>query len=265
MLCYLGSISNQWEYIVNHFNFSKVFSLFVGAVLSTATLVSQAFMHSDPHQYGHWTGITIGAQGGWGSTDTDWRYDNANYFNTDGSLLLGKNFDDDEDGITGGGLLGYNLQFQHWLFGIEGTISAGDFTDKRPSPFFQNTDDFTTEIDWYSTIKVRVGYADRKSHFFVSGGWAGADVELTIRDTENFVQASDRQWLNGWVVGLGFEYKLNPCLVIGATYEYLKVDNDDETVSCRNCGSGIGFGTPRVDGDLAINVAMLRLVYQYHI
>jgi outer membrane immunogenic protein len=55
-----------------------------------------------------WGGFYVGGQLGGAWSDTDWRYDNHNWFNTIGPALVGTNFDIDVSGIIGGGQAGFN-------------------------------------------------------------------------------------------------------------------------------------------------------------
>ena len=55
-------------------------------------------------------GFYVGGQLGGAWSDTDWRYDNHNWFNTIDPDLVGTKFDIDTSGIFGGGQAGFNYQ-----------------------------------------------------------------------------------------------------------------------------------------------------------
>ena len=50
-----------------------------------------------------WQGFYVGGALGGAWSDTDWRYDNHNWFNTIGPDLVGTGFNIDTSGILGGG------------------------------------------------------------------------------------------------------------------------------------------------------------------
>lgn len=81
------------------------FSVSVGLTL-LASPSRSAEQTPDSHQ---WTGFYIGAQLGGAWSDADWRYDNFNWFNTIGPVLVGAKFALDESGVLGGGQAGYTL------------------------------------------------------------------------------------------------------------------------------------------------------------
>jgi hypothetical protein len=152
--------------------------------------------------------LLVGGRLGGAWSDTDWHYDNHNWFNTIGPALVGTNFDIDASGILGGGQAGFNYQTGAWVIGIEGSVAAADLDESRKSPFFPTSDTYTAEVNWLTTATGRIGYAQDKWLAYAKGGWAGADVELTLFDHGTPVRASSSDWANGWTVGGGAEYAL---------------------------------------------------------
>jgi len=209
-----------------------------------------------------WGGVYVGGHAGAARADTDWQFTNANYFNTLGATVVGSDFGLDSSGAFGGGQAGFNHQVGPWVFGIEAAASATRLRDSRASPFFPAIDTFETRIDWLATVTARVGYARGLWLGYAKAGWAGADLTLRLHDTPAGITAADNKWANGWTVGAGVEYALRPGVSLGLAYDYAKLDVDGWTVTCPLCGVGVGFGTPVVDGDIAIHAVTARLNYR---
>jgi outer membrane immunogenic protein len=57
-----------------------------------------------------WSGFYVGGQLGGAWSDSDWQYDNHNWFNTIGPELVGTRFGFDGSGVIGGGQGGVNYQ-----------------------------------------------------------------------------------------------------------------------------------------------------------
>jgi outer membrane immunogenic protein len=209
-----------------------------------------------------WDGFYIGGHAGAARTDTDWRYQNNNYFNTLGPILLGTDFDLGASGAIAGGQAGYNHQAGPWLFGIEATATASRLSSSSPSPFFPAIDTYQTKVNWLATAAARIGYAQGLWLGYAKGGWAGADVKLLLRDEVAAIDAAAGKWANGWTVGAGVEYALRPDVSLGIAYDHIRLDVDAWTIGCPLCGTGVGFGTPIVDGDITIHTLTARLNYR---
>ncbi len=112
-------------------------------------------------------------------------------------------FDVSNDGLIGGGQLGYNRQFGHFVVGIEGdfqrtsTHGGQTFSGTETFSFFDNIDglfpgefvvtDLTTErkaeMNWTASARGRLGYANGHVLFYVTGGVAFADVKVIAQNT----------------------------------------------------------------------------------
>ncbi len=210
-----------------------------------------------------WGGLYIGGQVGGAWSTMDWRFDNANYFNTLGPNVLGTDFDHDASGVLGGGQAGFNYQAGAWVLGIEGSATAADLRDSIQSPFFPGFDAYTTEASWLATVTGRVGYASDRWLAYAKGGWAGADLRLNFYEANTGIRASSTDWTNGWTVGGGVEYALGRALSLALEYDYVGLDTDGWTLPCAGCGSGVGGGAPVVDGDVAIQSVTARVNYRF--
>ena len=100
------------------------------------------------------------------------------------------------DSVIGGGQMGYNFQFGHFVVGIEGDFSALNtgrtavFRDANTSFFFLgSTSAFTqlttqrdVETNWMGSGRGRLGYAQGPVLLYVTGGVAFAEVGVNEYD-----------------------------------------------------------------------------------
>ncbi len=121
-----------------------------------------------------WSGAYIGGLGGygWGSGTVE------------------------NKGWIGGGYLGANIQHgEHWVFGVEGDVTA---TGKNGA-----SGGTTVENPWDATVRGRVGYAMGRVMLYGTGGVAAGRVEATTGGTTE----ADTKY--GWTAGAGVEALLN--------------------------------------------------------
>lgn len=144
-----------------------------------------------------WTGFYLGAHGGWNWAETD----------ADG-LDIG-----DTDGFVVGGQLGYNWQWDSFVFGIEGDGSFADSEDGFP--------DADIEQNFLASIRGRLGFGLDRFLIYGTGGAAftGLDVGFLSGD-------DDESTFFGWVVGGGIEYAITDNVSFGV--EYLHYDFGEE-------------------------------------
>jgi len=133
-------------------------------------------------------------------------------------------FNMDGSGVLGGGQAGFNHQSGAWMFGIEGSVAGADLSGNRRSPFFPTLNRYSSDITVLATVTARVGYAWDRWLAYAKGGYAGADVELTLFDRSALVRASSDTWANGWTVGAGAEYALVRRFSLALEYNYADLD-----------------------------------------
>jgi outer membrane immunogenic protein len=211
-----------------------------------------------------WSGFYAGGQVGGAWNSTDWTQTNANIFNTNGAILLGRDSSFDSSSAIGGIFGGYSIQSGHWVFGMEGEWNAVNLSDTQPSPFFPATDTYKAEVDWLASIEGRVGYAWDNWLVYGRGGWAIGGIKMDLNSTLGTQpSASEDTWADGWTAGGGAEYMLWNNVAIGLEYEYTELNTHGETVGCTGCGTGVGLGTPIVSNDIAIQSVMARASYYF--
>jgi outer membrane immunogenic protein len=180
----------------------------------------------------NWTGFYIGANGGggWGHS---WWSANAEHV--------------DLSGAQAGGTAGYNWQYGNTVVGLEGDMDWSDF--KGTSTAAGCGAGCTTNDNWLSTVRGRVGYAFGGVMPYVTGGLAVGDVAASA---PGFAGASTTN--AGWTLGGGLEVALPGNW--SAKAEYLHVD-----LGSFNCGTNCGPTTPN---NVSMHDDVVRAGLNYH-
>jgi len=159
-----------------------------------------------------WTGLYIGTHVGYGWSDVDWQFDNTPGIPTGHT----------GGGGLAGGQIGYNVQVNHFVFGIEADLSGSwiDGSTACPNPAFN----CGHNINWLGSVRGRLGAAvnGNRTLLYATGGAAWADVDYTAPGASGF---SNTHF--GWVAGGGIEHMLTQNL--SARVEYLHYSFDDAT------------------------------------
>lgn len=143
-----------------------------------------------------------------------------------------------DEGVIFGGTVGFNFTSGPWLFGIEGDWSK---TDADVGPILACGGNCMTSADWLATLRGRVGFlVSPAALVYATGGAAWADLKSTV------VGVSQSETAVGWVVGGGFEVKLDSRWSVKG--EYLHVELDD-TLACSAalCGAANNATNNRMD------------------
>ena len=190
--------------------------------------------------------------------------------NRAGVLAFGNN--SGNDGFTGGGQVGYNYQFTPGsgvVIGIEADAQYVDFGQNRnrfssatvagggilPGTLVFNPSGLSS-LDYFGTVRGRLGYAFDKALFYATGGFAygsggGRDFGLPNRSTDSFQ--------TGYAVGGGVEYALPTdsflnffrssavTLKVEGLYVNLNQGNRNNGIFAVNsAGTAVGVGSPGV-------------------
>lgn len=179
--------------------------------------------------------------------------------------------------------LGYNLQDNHLLYGIEADLSYMN-ADKHESVShslagtgdwsFINITNTTTQnarLSSLGTLRARLGYVNDSWLIFGTGGLAygrvNASTNTTMLDnagqttTSNFGGAS-KDWKAGFTLGAGAEYRISDNVSLKADYLYYKLGSVKYDINALNdmaLGQGItATADQKVEGNLA------RIGLNYH-
>lgn len=126
---------------------------------------------------------------------------------------------------VGGAHAGYNWQSSSWVYGVETDLSAMRLNSAMNTGLTDGITTATTnaDVDWYGTVRGRLGWAQGPLLFYGSGGLAYGRVDL------NSSMAMPGLTLNtqtssvktGWVAGGGIDYLWTPNLILGVQYQYV--------------------------------------------
>jgi outer membrane immunogenic protein len=184
----------------------------------------------------NWSGLYVGVNGG-GAWDANKK---------DGDAL-------DPSGGFGGGQIGYNWQgvwHPNLVLGIEADFQGGDISDSGVGVLSKTKSlaAAKSELEWFGTVRGRLGYAFDRALVYGTGGFAYGSVKNTIGSGT----ASDTQ--TGWVAGGGVEYKLTPAWSIKGEYQFLSLD-----------ASGSSLGNLGINGSDRSEVHTVRAGINYFI
>ena len=163
-----------------------------------------------------WTGFYVGVNAGVGLGRDYTRLSIPSVFSSEASYL-------NPQGGLGGGQIGYNWQSRSSTFfggqlvlGAEADIQGTGMRDNYtclllctiPAPFGLASQ-FNQRLDWFGTVRGRVGIATGPVLTYVTGGWAYGSVKTTLTETLVTTQAfSSNQNRSGWTLGSGVEASL---------------------------------------------------------
>jgi len=195
-----------------------------------------------------WTGFYIGGHVGGAWSEVDWS----------NISLTGERFDNSTGGFIGGGQLGYNQQIGNIVLGVEATISGTDLNKDFRSILFPAVT-FSSDINTIASVTGRFGVASDQWLFYGKGGWAGAQVEASGRNTALLDRFSFDDWRNGWTAGLGFEYKITRHVSLGVEYSFIELNSETDRGLTR-------FALPVSlrDHDLQVQSVTARLNFQFY-
>jgi outer membrane immunogenic protein len=158
----------------------------------------------------NWSGLYIGANGGWGQND------NCLDIATAAGAVLVDGCRDRSGGIVGG-QIGYRWQMpnNHFVFGIEAQGDWADLSSSRVS-VVDPAVTFGTKLDGLGLFSGQISFAWDTWLWYAKGGAAVTSNNLTVLSTATGIglaSASTTRW--GGVVGTGFEYAFAPNWSVG--------------------------------------------------
>jgi outer membrane immunogenic protein len=251
-----------------------------------------------------WAGWYAGVNVGYGVgtnalTDSTVAGDGIPGFLADtGSPLYGgaRSLDLAPRGINGGGQIGYNWQVTPvTVVGFEADIQGADM--KRtgtcvqacnaltpintnplsllfPVVFTDNT--LSTKLDWFGTVRARLGYTTGPALFYVTGGFAYGEVERSgsvaggayflgfLGPFANFSGSyRTKSTETGWTAGAGVEGKLWGNWSAKAEYLYIELGTVTDSFNTVFATSGNVAATRTITTDIREHIFRVGLNYQF--
>jgi outer membrane immunogenic protein len=192
-----------------------------------------------------WTGGYAGVNGGWawdnsaGHLDTYSTAPGVDFTPLVAAGVVPINLGAKNEGGFGGAQVGYNWQTDRWVFGLEADIQGADLGRAGlifvPGGFTNAvTITWRDRIDWFGTVRGRIGLAANNVLFYGTGGLAygGVNSSVSLVATPsaagNFAGSiSDTRF--GWAAGAGVEWGITANWTAKA--EYLHVDLGSSSVT----------------------------------
>jgi outer membrane immunogenic protein len=205
-----------------------------------------------------WTGFYAGVNGG-GAFDGN--SGEIKEFRASGSLRDRYKAIELSGGF-GGGQIGYNWQgvwHPHLVLGVEVDIQGADISDhyRAPALLSRVVGNLDANVDWFGTVRGRIGYAFDSSLLYATGGLAYGSVKIKYNDGIDNIGRDDTQ--TGYVVGAGFEHKFSPRWSAKVEYQYINLGDEKLT------GNIISNGAPLHTNDITTDFHTVRAGLNYHI
>ena len=211
-----------------------------------------------------WTGFYAGVNGGGSFGDSK-------------NLIVTNTFDSSQadigqfyrDGGFGGGQIGYNWSGFGWgnqvVLGVETDIQGSGIGSSFARgdlnySFAPATFNASQNIDYFGTVRGRLGYTFNQAMIYATGGFAYANVDtkVGILGTGFTNGLNSNQMETGWVVGGGAEYLFAPNWSAKVEYQY--IDLGSQTISAIDSG-GVVVDSMHVDN----NFHTVRAGINYHV
>ena len=179
----------------------------------------------------NWTGFYAGVNigGSWGHQD-------VSLVTAGGTLTNGNNV----NGVIGGAQIGYNWQGygSPWVFGVEADIQGSG--QRSTGSFFipgggvllvipPTTIAYEDKLDWFGTVRGRIGYAMGGGRFlpYITGGFAYGEGNLNGSGSAvgTPVAFNVSKTYTGWTLGAGAEWAFWDRWSAKAEYLYIDFGN----------------------------------------
>lgn len=222
-------------------SFALLLSCAIGVGASaSASAQNYGVSFENPSLGGGWRGLYGGVHlgGTWGST---------NAYDSGGSNTLDDYWSAAPSGVVAGGQLGYNWVTGPVLYGVEGDIGylglAGSATTAYvPFGYDSSTQ---TDLDFYMTLRGRLGIVANSWLFYATGGYIGADTTVSIVEgCDSFlcggpfvVGGSKSGFRSGWTLGGGLEGELSDRWTAKIEYLYYDLGSTNITTTAGGTSS----------------------------
>jgi outer membrane immunogenic protein len=195
----------------------------------------------------NWDGFYVGGHVGAG-------WSSGNYTLNNG--VFSENFAFDSSAFVGGGQMGLQAQWGHWVIGVEGSYTWSGYDETKTSTVLP-TSLATMDIKNLGAISGRLGWAADRLLIYGKAGWAFARIHTFDHDAASGAAATTVAWDNGYTLGLGLEYQLMPGWIAGLAFDYYNFTPARTFI--------IGAGTGGISGaDIGLYTLTARLTYLFN-
>jgi outer membrane immunogenic protein len=195
----------------------------------------------------------------------------ATYFASGGNAVPNVN----PKGVTGGGQIGFNWTFTpSWVVGFIADFQGSGIKDSGtntvpPLPIFPaSTNQFNSEqIDWFGTLRAKVGFAQNNWLLYATGGLAYGRIATSGSFTIPgvfFSTGSNSATNIGWAAGAGLNYGLTSNWILGVEYLYVDLGDTSYTETQPVVAVGTTAATSlTVNNHATVQVARVSLDYKF--
>lgn len=210
------------KFVVSSITMASVLALGVVAAQAADLTYEPAPVVEAPAAF-NWTGFYIGVHGGVAAGD--FKYPIG--VGLGDTINLNGELEQDASGGFGGAQIGYNWQFNpNWVIGIEADIAASSYEGKVSANFNGGNLEAGSEVEWFGTVRARLGYAYDNLLLYGTGGLAYGDVKSSISgNIIGNIDESISDSSTGWTVGAGFEYGITQNITLKTEYLYVDLGN----------------------------------------
>ena len=158
--------------------------------------------------------------------------------------------------------IGYNWQMGNFVLGVEADAQAANVEGSASQtfpfvPIATVEADASTELDWFGTARLRLGYVPtERLLIYGTGGFAFGETttnaSYAVTGLVNLSDSlSEKTSRTGWAAGAGAEYALTDNWTVKAEYLYTDLGeedvlNIDETALSASLNSDVKFHTVRL-------------------
>ncbi|MFH1344839.1 MAG: outer membrane protein [Pseudomonadota bacterium] len=204
----------------------------------------------------NWTGFYIGLNAGYGwNDDHDVAISGSPLITGSQPATVPFALGLRPEGWLAGGQIGYNYQVGgRWVLGVEADFAWADiadsnFIDLPPGPGATVRTSVSEKIDFFGTVRGRLGVTFDRLLVYGTGGLAYANVKQ-FGNIDEFFFGGGRQFIAnssdlryGWTVGAGAEWAVSKNWSVKAEYLYYDLGSNTITGPQSNPVNGIDFAT----------------------
>ncbi len=174
-----------------------------------------------------WTGFYLGGQigYGWGHDSQQVTAFDPGFVNPELEIFIpptfiADSFSNSPQGVIGGAHIGYNLQINQWVAGIEGTVDGTSISKSVTDPFSGLT--AGTKAPIQGSIRARAGVAWDRALIYVTGGAAFTNItnNYSMFGAGIVPSESISKTRSGWTVGAGIDYAVTNNWSVRVEYRY---------------------------------------------
>lgn len=126
-------------------------------------------------------------------------------------------------GFVGGGQVGAQMQYQHFVYGIEADFQGSSQDHSDTLSVLGTPVSFSGSMPWFATVRGRLGWAVDNVLLYGTGGMAIVDGKLSASALG--VTWSTENSHIGWTAGGGVEWAFAPHWTAKAEYLYVDSGN----------------------------------------